>query len=200
MSGLHTPSDKVVLLDESGAVSGSASKERIHGTETPLHLAFSCHVSNSAGELLVTRRALSKRSWPGVWTNSFCGHPQPNELITDAVVRHAASELGLTLDPVAHRLVLALPDFRYRAVDASGIVENEVCPVYQAVTDEPLRVNPAEVMETAWVSPRALAQSIANTPWAFSPWLVLQAQSLPVLQADASVTPMFGLSVTEVAP
>lgn len=211
MSGLHTSGDRVVLLDERGAVSGTASKARIHDDNTPLHLAFSCHIANSAGELLMTRRALNKRSWPGVWTNSFCGHPQPNELITDAVVRHAASELGLSLDPVVHGLVLELPDFRYRAVDASGIVENEVCPVYRAVTDETPRPNPAEVVELAWVQPHALAQAIALTPWAFSPWLVLQAQSLPLLQAmaephseallatDASALVTFGLAVGGVA-
>ena len=180
MSGLHASGERVVLLTEDGVPSGSADKERVHGERTPLHLAFSCHLSNRAGELLVTRRALGKRSWPGVWTNAFCGHPMPGELITDAIARHAARELGLPFDPVENELVLALPEFHYRAVDASGIVENEICPVYRAVTDEIPRPNPAEVVETAWVRPEDLVRSVALTPWAFSPWLVLQLESLAV--------------------
>ncbi|AMB59934.1 isopentenyl-diphosphate Delta-isomerase [Microterricola viridarii] len=175
---MDTSRELVVLLDERGNASGSADKERLHTTETPLHLAFSCHVSNAAGELLLTRRALGKRSWPGVWTNSFCGHPAPGESMVDAVVRHAQAELGLRLDPALHQLTLELPDFRYRAVDPSGIVENELCPVYTAVIDDRPVPNPAEVMELAWVTPTALAAALAATPWAFSPWLVLQAREL----------------------
>jgi len=67
-----------------------------------------------------------------------------------------------------------LPDFRYRAVDASGIVENEVCPVYRATTTDALAPNPAEVVEYQWVSPDALRTAVAATPFAFSPWIVLQ--------------------------
>lgn len=176
--GRAVSSESVVLLDEDGRVSGTAPKEAVHTAETPLHLAFSCHLSNSAGEVLVTRRALGKRSWPGVWTNSFCGHPAPGESLVDALLRHARSELGLQLDPTGNRLVLELPDFRYRAVDPAGIVENELCPVYTAVTDEVPTPNPDEVMELAWVAPAALAAAIAATPWAFSPWLVLQTREL----------------------
>lgn len=184
MTGLNAPSvpdissEFVVLLDDSGQASGTAAKEAVHTTETPLHLAFSCHIANSAGELLVTRRALSKRSWPGVWTNSFCGHPAPGESVEAALLRHAQSELGLQLDPAQHHLMLELPTFRYRAVDPSGIVENEICPVYSAVTDQSPTPNPAEVMELAWVAPAALATAITSTPWAFSPWLVLQSAAL----------------------
>src|SRR5690606_39984945 len=91
-------------------------------------MAFSCHVVDDHGRLLITRRALEKAAWPGTWTNAFCGHPEPFEHIPDAVVRRARQELGLELKD----LRLLLPDFRYRAVDASGIVENEICPVYIA--------------------------------------------------------------------
>lgn len=177
-AGQVTSSEYVILLDEHGRASGTAPKEAVHTSETPLHLAFSCHIANSAGELLVTRRALGKRSWPGVWTNSFCGHPAPGESLVDALLRHAQSELGLRLDPAENRLRLELPEFRYRAVDPAGIVENELCPVYTAVTDEAPMPNPAEVMELVWVAPGALAAAIAATPWAFSPWLVLQNREL----------------------
>ncbi len=178
MSGLHTQHGRVVLLDELGQAHGSAGKEAIHGADTPLHLAFSCYLYNPDGELLLTRRALSKRSWPGVWTNSFCGHPEPDELITDAIVRHAQTELGLTFEPIANELLLSLPDFRYRAVDAGGTVENEICPVYRATTNATPVPNPDEVMELVWVQPQALAAAVELTPWAFSPWMVLQMRAL----------------------
>lgn len=173
----------VVLLDDFGNEIGTAPKATVHDTETPLHLAFSCHVINSAGEVLVTRRALHKKTWPGVWTNSFCGHPGPSEASLSAVHRRAEHEVGL----VIRDLELALPNFRYRAVDASGIVEHEICPVYVARADVDPEPNPDEVAEYRWVDPLELAASLESTPWAFSPWLVLQAQQLHLFQTPHAV-------------
>lgn len=173
-----TEIDHVVLLDEAGRAIGTAPKSSVHGSDTALHLAFSCHVVNAAGQVLVTRRALSKKTWPGVWSNSFCGHPRPAEPVLSAVRRHADSELGLTLTDIQ----LALPLFRYRAVDASGVVEYEVCPVYTAYAEQEPVLNPSEVMDARWVDPGDLAASLQTTPWAFSPWLVLQAQQLHLFE------------------
>ena len=66
-----------------------------------------------------------------------------------AVHRRAGFEVGLRV----RDLELALPHFRYRAVDASGIVEHEICPVYVARTDEDPRPHPDEVAETAGWTP-----------------------------------------------
>ena len=164
----------VVLLDDDGTPTGTAEKVSVHGVETPLHLAFSCHVYGPDGRVLVTRRALSKLTWPGVWTNSFCGHPGPDESMEEAIARRALDELGLHVSD----LELVLPDFRYRAVDASGIVENEICPVYRAVTMSDPVANPAEVAEWAWLEPDALLTAAASAPFAFSPWLVWQLEQL----------------------
>lgn len=179
--------EDVILLDDEGRQIGTAPKSSVHGTDTALHLAFSCHVVNAEGQVLVTRRALGKTTWPGVWTNSFCGHPKPAEPVIAAVRRRAEFELGLTLTDIE----LALPLFRYRATDATGIVENEVCPVYIARADAEPVLNPLEVVDATWVDPADLAVSLAATPWAFSPWLVLQAEQLhlfdrPVPQRRAS--------------
>ena len=176
--------ERVVLLDTDGGAIGTDLKASVHSTETPLHLAFSCHVRNDAGDVLVTRRALSKSTWPGVWTNSFCGHPQPDEPMADSVHRRAAHELGLDISAVD----LVLPAFRYRAVDASGVVENEICPVYVARAEGEPIPNPHEVMDTVWVDPAELGRSIASTPWAFSPWLVLQAAQLEFLGGRATIS------------
>jgi len=176
-------SEDVVLLDDLGNAIGTAPKAHVHDADTALHLAFSCHVVNADGHVLVTRRALEKKTWPGVWTNSFCGHPAPGESLVDAVHRRAGFEVGLLLRDVQ----LALPHFRYRAVDASGIVENEICPVYVARTDADPRPNPDEVAEYRWVDPLDLAASLEATPWAFSPWLVLQAQQVELFGSPPAV-------------
>ena len=168
--------EEVILVAPDGSAVGTALKSAVHTSDTPLHLAFSCYLLDRGGRVLVTRRALGKRTWPGVWSNSFCGHPAPGEQLDAALHRRVQQELGVSL----RDLELALPDFRYRAVDASGIVENELCPVYTAVIDETPLPDPDEIVEWAWANPEDLAESVARTPFAFSPWLALQ---LPLLLA-----------------
>lgn len=171
------PEELVVLVNDAGEEIGTMPKAYVHGYETALHLAFSCHLFNDDGDVLVTRRALSKQTWPGVWTNSFCGHPRPAETLTSAVHRRAEYELGVAVTDIQ----LALPLFRYRAVDASGIVENEICPVYLARCKGTPRPNASEVSEFEWVAPSELGIAVRLTPWAYSPWLVLQARLLDFL-------------------
>jgi isopentenyl-diphosphate delta-isomerase len=170
------PADEVVLLGDDARPLGSADRLTVHDTATPLHLAFSLLLLDDDGRTLLTRRALAKRTWPGVWTGACCGHPRPGEAVVDAVRRRTGEELGVDLGEVA----TVLPDFRYRAVDASGVVENEVCPVHVARLAEGARLapDPSEVAEHTWVGWADLHGSVTRTPFAFSPWLVLQVTAL----------------------
>ncbi|MDO5668743.1 MAG: isopentenyl-diphosphate Delta-isomerase [Corynebacterium sp.] len=163
----------VVLADEHGEATGTAPKATIHSGDTPLHFAFSCWVLNAEGKLLVTRRALSKKTWPGVWTNSFCGHPGPGESNEEAVARRSVEELGFVPGALTD-ITVVLPEFRYRAVDSSGIVENEFCPVFVARLGEGEQPDPRpeEIDSLAWVNPAELIAAADATPFAFSPWLV----------------------------
>jgi len=175
--------DVVVLLDEEHRPAGTAPRATVHDDSTPLHLAFSCYLFDADGLVLVTRRALAKRTWPGVWTNSFCGHPRPDEPMPDAVRRHARTELGVEVDD----LRLMLPEFRYRATDSSGVVENEFCPVWFATTRHALHPNPDEVMDHRWLTTTELGRATAVAPWALSPWLVGQVAELAALDGLAAL-------------
>ncbi|MFB1426734.1 isopentenyl-diphosphate Delta-isomerase [Micrococcus endophyticus] len=168
--------ERVVLLSEAGEAVGTEAKATVHHRAdeggTALHLAFSCHVYDDAGRFLLTRRALGKKAFPGVWTNGFCGHPGPGESPAEAVLRRAPQELGVPVRDV----VEVLPDFRYRAVDASGMEEHEVCPVFRARMHGDPAPERDEVAEWCWVEPAELTAALAAVPRAFSPWLVEQWQ------------------------
>jgi isopentenyl-diphosphate delta-isomerase len=166
--------DLVVLLDEHDRPIGQADRAAVHTRRTPRHLAFSCYLFDDSGRVLLTRRALAKATWPGVWTNSCCGHPRPGEPAETAVRRRAAEELGVAVQ----HLELVLPDFGYRAVDASGIVENESCPVWVGRVSGPLAPDPAEVCATAWVHWDDLTRAAEALPMLLSPWCALQVPLL----------------------
>ena len=170
--------ESVVLLDEAGYASGIADKAAVHHDRTPLHLAFSCYLFNEAGQFLLTRRAESKRIFPGVWTNTCCGHPQPGEPMPGSVRRRLREELGIG----AVRLELVLPRFRYQATMANGVMENELCPVYAAYAGaSPLAPDPAEVAETRWVNWEDFREAVRAGRQPVSPWCAMQLAELVAL-------------------
>lgn len=166
--------EEVVLLDEEGRGIGTAPKRDVHHRQTPLHLAFSCYLLDEGGSLLLTQRALHKPTWPGVWTNSFCGHPGPGEDMFEAVRRRATQELGVTLSD----LRLVLPVFRYTAEMPDGTRENEMCPVFVGRTGDTVVADPAEVADLSWVPWVEFAEDVAAGAVDVSPWCVEQVREL----------------------
>ncbi|HET6986165.1 MAG TPA: isopentenyl-diphosphate Delta-isomerase [Kribbella sp.] len=161
--------ERVVLLDDGGRAIGTEAKATVHHVATPLHLAFSSYVVDTTGRVLLTQRAAGKRTWPGVWTNSCCGHPLPDEPVQDAVRRRLADELGIVTDAIE----LVLPEFRYRAEMPTGVVENELCPVFRVWWTGDPTPDPAEVASYRWVDWPSL-RDVSG----LSPWCVLQLDEL----------------------
>ncbi len=182
MTGLE---ERVVLCTLEGAAAGTALKATVHHRDTPLHLAFSCYVFDTAGRVLVTRRAYGKRTFPGVRTNSCCGHPGPAEGMSSAVRRRLKQELGI----VPSDLDLILPTFRYRATAADGTVENELCPVYRAMTtDTEVTINPTEVAAAWWVPWAEFAAGADGTD-PLSTWGAEQVKLLSALGPEPFAWP-----------
>lgn len=172
-----TDDELIVLLDEDGQPIGTAPKLASHHRDTPLHAAFSSYVFDRSGRFLLTRRALTKKTWPGVWTNTCCGHPAPGEEPVAAVGRRLRDELGLVVELAD--IVSLLPDFRYRA-ELDGIVENEICPVFGLRVDAEPVPNAAEVEEYRWVdwADFTMDALAGRAVVGLSPWALLQLAEL----------------------
>lgn len=167
-------SEDVILVDSAGNQIGTAAKAAVHHRNTPLHLAFSAYVVDGNGAVLLTRRAHSKRTWPGELTNSCCGHPMPGEPMVDAVFRRVRKELGLKVVDVD----LILPWFSYHARMATGTAENEVCPVFRVTTIGSVQPDAAEVGWTGWVSWTQLHTGVTDGSLQVSPWCRAQVAQL----------------------
>ncbi|NVI91477.1 isopentenyl-diphosphate Delta-isomerase [Actinomadura sp. BRA 177] len=171
--------EEIVLLNAEDEAVGTAPKSTSHHRDTPYHLAFSCYVVDTEGRVLITQRALDKRTFPGVWTGSCCGHPGPGEKLRDAVRRRLRDELGM---PGAASITSVLPRFQYRAVAEDGTVEHERCPVVRAtVADGAVRPNRDEVEAAEWWTWERCLE-LAERPES-SPWYRLQLAELAPLGA-----------------
>jgi len=155
----------VVLVDEQNNETGTAPKDTVHTKNTPLHRAFSLFVFNHKKELLLTRRSETKKTFPGIWTNTVCGHPGPGEKPVDAARRRLANELGIRSIDINE----AAP-YRYRFADKNGIVENEICPILVATFDGNPKPDPDEVDAWKWMDWEKFLTEIKFHPETYSPW------------------------------
>lgn len=117
---------------------------------------------------LLQRRALGKYHTPGLWTNTCCTHPRWGEAAADCAMRRLNEELGIT-----GLAVIPAGNIEYRVEVGNGLTEHEVVDVFVAHANAalPLVPNPAEVMQTKWLSRPALRAAVQAEPHAFTPWL-----------------------------
>jgi len=181
--------EQVVLVDENNQEIGLADKATVHTKKTPLHRGFSLWLFNSKKELLLTQRAWNKLTFPGVWTNTLCGHPGAAESVIVAARRRLKDELRMT------RSEIATPDkyqdknyesieikevapYEYRFTDKNGIVENEICPILVGHSDEEPKPNPEEIADWKWIPWQEFLDNIKENPRQYSPWSREEAKIL----------------------
>ena len=129
-----------------------------------LHRAFSVFVFNQKGELLLQQRALDKYHSGGLWTNTCCSHPRPNELVADAASRRLQEEMGFNtpLEKVF--------DFIYQASFDNGLTEHEFDHVFVGYYDGDIRVNPDEVNDYTFRSMESIQESLLKHDGLFTAW------------------------------
>lgn len=158
--------EHVVLVNEANQILATMPKSEVHTLETPLHRAFSIFVFNSKNELLLQQRSHMKKTWPLVWSNSCCGHPELTESTHQAAQRRLYQELGMEVSEV-----ILVSDYRYRFT-RDGVTENEICPIHVAFSDAKPNLNPTEVEAVKYIPWEDFVNEIKTNPRNWSEWCV----------------------------
>ena len=164
--------DKLCLVDQNDELRGTMPKDSCHLGRGQRHRAFSLHILNTRGELLIHRRSELKMLWPGFWSNSCCSHPRAGEPVDSAVRRRTIEELGMSVLP---RFCYK---FEYREKYLDIGTEHEICHVFVARSDEVPTPNRAEVSVTSFISFTDLGRLISSRRADFTPWSLMQWERL----------------------
>jgi isopentenyl-diphosphate delta-isomerase len=158
--------EEVILVDENDNAIGKMEKMEAH-RRGALHRAFSILIFNSQGQLLLQKRSWKKYHSGGLWTNTCCSHPHPDEDIEQALRRKLMQEMGIDVKPVfSHKFI-------YKAELENNLTEHEYDYVYIGRYDGEPEINRDEVDEWRFEDMSKLKAAVAERPQEFTYWFRL---------------------------
>lgn len=155
--------EKVILVDEQDNEIGTMEKMEAH-EKALLHRAFSVFLFNEKGEMLLQKRASEKYHSGGLWTNTCCSHPRPNETSLDAAKRRLEEEMGIKAE------VEEIFSFVYRAELDKGLVEHEFDHVFFGKYEGEVILNEEEAEDHTYMALPLLEQEILDHPEKYTEW------------------------------
>ncbi len=171
------PKQYVILVDKNNKKIGIEEKIKAH-KEGKLHRAFSIFVFNSKGELLLQQRAKTKYHSGGLWSNTVCSHPKPNETYKQAIHRRLKEEMGFDCELKKEFC------FIYKAKLDNDLIEYEYDCVFVGIFDKDPIPNPEEVMDYKWVSLIDLYKDIEKHPEKYTEWFKIALKKLKQKRGD----------------
>ncbi|WXL25159.1 NUDIX hydrolase [Ectopseudomonas mendocina] len=146
--------ERVAWVDEHDRVLGALTRSELRERRLIGRCTFIL-LFNSAGELCVHRRTLSKALYPGYWDVAAGGMVDEGESYAESARRELAEELGIE--------GVALNDYGRFFYD--GTESRLWCGVFAAVSDAPLRLQPEEVLEARFISLEQLRNELTSGFW-----------------------------------
>jgi isopentenyl-diphosphate delta-isomerase len=153
----------VVLVDEQDVPRGKMEKMNAH-ENGELHRAYSIFIFNSKKELLLQRRALTKYHSSGLWTNTCCSHPQPDEILIESAHNRLNEEMGFDCP------IKDVFNFIYKVRLDNNLTEHELDHVFIGHYDKNPIVNVQEVMDWKYVGINEIKQDLKFNPEQYTVW------------------------------
>lgn len=155
--------EKVILVDEfdKEVVIEEKMKAHIDGKK---HRAFSVLIFNDKNQLMLQKRSIKKYHCGGLWSNTCCGHPRPNEDIKLAAKRRLNEEMGIICEPKK------MLELNYKIKFDNGLTENEYLHVFRGLYSGDPKINAEEVEDWKWICKADLDKDIKNNPQNYTFW------------------------------
>ena len=170
--------ENIILVDENDNPIGTMEKMEAH-RKGLLHRAFSVILFNSSGEVLLQKRSSKKYHSGGLWTNTCCSHPLPDESVKDASRRRLMQEMGIDLQPeFAFKFI-------YKTDLDNNLIEHECDHVFVGSFNGTPVINTDEVDEWKFMSLPALRTDMKRSPQVYTEWfkLMINHPELDVIAA-----------------
>ncbi|MCF8425040.1 MAG: isopentenyl-diphosphate Delta-isomerase [Bacteroidia bacterium] len=161
----------VILVDENDNEIGVMEKLQAH-QEGLLHRAFSVFIFNDKSELLLQQRALTKYHSPGLWANTCCSHPRPNETIKDSANRRLFEEMGMSCD------LTIKTNFIYKTEFDNGLIEHEFDYVLVGFTNQNPILNREEVESFKLQTITDIKMDISSNPQNYASWFKIALEKV----------------------
>ena len=100
------------------------------------------------------KRIESKYHSGGLWSNTVCSHPRPNESLINAAHRRLKEEMGFDCS------LNEKFKFHYKVVLNNGLIENEIDTVFIGNQDGEININKNEVSNFKWIGLKELKEDI----------------------------------------
>ena len=169
---VSSESEDLILVDADDKEIGFLSKAKAHDGQGVLHRAFSVFLFNEKGKLLLQQRAVSKRLWPGFWSNSCCSHPRRGETLRVATRRRLRDELNIDVE------LEFVYKFIYQAEFGELGSEHELCHVYLGHIDGDIHANDHEIENIRYLGAAEMEREFEDAAGRFTPWFKMEWQSL----------------------
>ncbi|WP_067702598.1 isopentenyl-diphosphate Delta-isomerase [Erwinia sp. ErVv1] len=176
---------EVILVDRHDRPTGRMEKLEVH-EKGLLHRAVTVYIFNSRHQLLLQQRASGKYHCGGLWSNTTCGHPYPEEATRHAAERRLREEMGmrLSLEPVF--------ELSYNLPLSNGLTEHEYGHVFFAISDELPQMNADEAEAYRYISLSELENEMVQHPERFTPWFLHTFSRIPAQFQQFSQKQMAG--------
>lgn len=137
-----------------------------------LHRAFSIYIFNEKNSLLLQKRASGKYHSGGLWSNTCCGHPRPNEDLESSAHRRLREEMGFDCE------LKEISTFIYKAKLNNELTEHEFLHVFIGNCDPKVNPDENEAESWKWINMNTLKKEVLKNPENFTFWFKITLDKL----------------------
>ena len=150
---------KIIIVDENDKVIVNKDRERLKPED--IYRVSALWISNGKDKVLLAKRALSKKSFPGCWGPAVSGTVQEGETYYSNVIKEAREELGLKeiIPTKGPKVRVASDDYNYFTQWYLLTVEEGQAR---------LKLNKKEVSELKWLGKSNLKRDVKSKPSNFT--------------------------------